>query len=135
MKAIASQHGLVLLAGAHASLAEAIDADGVHLPERMVASLPGLRAEHPRYLITTAAHELAAVEMAERLGADAIVVSPVFPSNSPSAGAPLGLDGLARLVVATTVPVYALGGIGARNATLLIGSGVAGLAAVEALAS
>lgn len=135
LRAIASRQGLVLLAGAHASLAEAIDADGVHLPERMVASLPDLRAEHPRYLITTAAHELAAIEMAERRGADAIVVSPVFPSNSPSAGAPLGLEGLARLVGATTLPVYALGGLRAHNAASLIDSGVAGLAAVEALAS
>lgn len=135
LREIANQRGLILLAGADASLAGAIDADGVHLPQRMVEGLPGLRAEHPRYLVTTAAHDLAAVEAAERSGAHAVFVSPVFPSNSPSAGAPLGLEGLTRLVGATTLPVYALGGVRAHNAASLIDSGVAGLAAVEALAS
>ena len=135
LREIAIQRGLILLAGADASLAGAIDADGVHLPQRMVAGLPELKADHPHYLVTTAAHDLAAVKAAEALGAHAVVVSPVFPSNSPSAGAPLGLEGLMRLVGATTLPVYALGGVRAHNAASLIDSGVAGLAAMEALAS
>lgn len=133
LRDIATQHGLTLLVGASAGLAEGVGADGVHLPERMVTSLPRLRAEHPRYLITAAAHDLAAVQNAGRCGADATVVSPVFASNSPSAGEPLGVNGLAALVRATALPVYALGGISAKTICQLAGSGVAGLAAVEAL--
>lgn len=133
LRDIATQHGLTLLVGASAGLAEGVGADGVHLPERMVTSLPRLRAEHPRYLITAAAHDLAAVQNAGRCGADATVVSPVFASNSPSAGEPLGVNGLAALVRATALPVYALGGISAKTVDQLAGAGVAGLAAVEAL--
>lgn len=135
LRSIASERGLMLLVGAHAGLAEGVGADGVHLPERMVASLPRLRAEHPRYLITVAAHDHAAVQAAERSGADAVVVSPVFASNSPSAGTPLDLEGLAALMSATALPVYALGGIRAATVDLLIGSGICGIAAVEGLAS
>lgn len=124
----------MLLVGAHVGLAEGVGADGVHLPERLAASLPHVRAEHPRYLITAAAHDLGALQVAERSGADAAVVSPVFPSNSPSAGEPLGLKGLNRLVRATALPVYALGGVRARTVASLEGSGVVGIAAVEALA-
>lgn len=134
LRAIANARSLTLLVGAHASLAEGIGADGVHLPERMAAIIPRLRAEHPRYLISVAAHDLDAVQAAERCGADAAVVSPVFPSNSPSAGEPLGLDGLTQLLRATSLPVYALGGVRAQTVETLIGSGVAGIAAVEALA-
>ena len=134
LREIATARGLMLLVGAHASLAEGVGADGVHLPERMAADLSRLRAEHPRYLITAAAHDLVALQAAERFGADAAVVSPVFRSNSPSAGEPLGLEGLSRLVAATTLPVYALGGVRASTAASLASCGVAGLAAVEALA-
>lgn len=134
LRAIADARSLILLAGAHASLAEGIGADGLHLPEASVAAIPRLRAEHARWLITAAAHNALAVQAAERAGADAVVVSPVFASNSPSAGEPLGIEGLKDLVAVTALPVYALGGVRARTVTQLIGSGIVGMAAVEALA-
>ena len=134
LRALADARGLLLLAGARPGLAEGIGADGLHMPERLVGEIPRLRAEHGRYLITVAAHDAAAVQDAERSGADAVIVSPVFPSSSPSAGQPLGVEGLKALVAATPLPVYALGGVRARTVTRLIGSGIAGIAAVEALA-
>lgn len=135
LRTIATERGLLLLVGAHPGLAEGIRADGLHMPQRLSAEIPRLRAEHGRWLITVAAHDLTALKAAERAQADAVVVSPIFPSNSPSAGEPLGVDGLKGLVTATSLPVYALGGIRARTATQLIGSGIVGIAAVEALAT
>ena len=134
LRTIATERGLLLLVGAHAGLAEGIGADGLHMPERLATEIPRLRAEHARWLITVAAHDRAALEAAERAGADAAVVSPVFPSNSPSAGDPLEVEGLRDLVAATPLPVYALGGVRARTVSRLIGSGIVGIAAVEALA-
>lgn len=134
LRAIASRRGLLLLAGADPDLAEAIKADGLHMPERLCSEIPDLRAARPAWLITVAAHGLAAVHAAQRAEADAIVVSPIFASNSPSAGEPLGVEGLKALVAATSLPVYALGGVRARTAPLLRGSGIVGIAAVEALA-
>lgn len=134
LRAIADARGLLLLAGAHPGLAEGIGADGLHMPERLAGEIPKLRAEHGRYLITVAAHGLKAVQAAARAGADAVVVSPVFPSRSPSAGEPLGVEGLKALVSATDLPVYALGGVRVDTAAQLAGSGVVGIAAVEALA-
>lgn len=133
LRAIADARGLLLLVGAHPGLAEGVRADGLHMPERLVGEIPKLRAEHGRYLITVAAHDLAAVQAAERAGADAVVVSPVFPSNSPSAGRPLGVEGLKEMVGATSLPVYALGGVRADTVSQLAGSGIVGIAAVEAL--
>lgn len=134
LRTIATERGLLLLVGAHAGLAEGIGADGLHMPERLAAEIPRLRAEHARWLITVAAHDRVALEAAERAGADAAVVSPVFPSNSPSAGDPLEVEGLKDLVAATPLPIYALGGVRARTVSRLIGSGIVGIAAVEALA-
>lgn len=135
LRGIADQRGLILLAGADAVLAEAIGADGVHLPEGARNLAPSLRDRRPDWLVTVAAHNRDAVLAASALGADAVVVSPVFASNSPSAGLPLGLDVLRALVTATDTPVYALGGIRAATVEGLKNIGIVGLAAVEALAA
>ena len=87
-----------------------------------------LRASHPQWILTAAAHGLAAVQ-AE---ADALLVSPVLPSNSPSAGAPLGVEAFTALVAAAKAPVYALGGVTARTAPRLADSGAFGLAGIDA---
>jgi thiamine-phosphate pyrophosphorylase len=83
-------------------------------------------------LITIAAHTDAAVIAAGAVEADALVVSPVFASNSPSAGTPLGVEGLRELVAATDTPIYALGGVRAETVEELRDTGIVGLAAVEA---
>ena len=132
LRAIADQRGLVLLVGADETLAEAIGADGVHLPERSRDLAPDLRARRPDWLITITAHDHAAAIAASAFGADALVVSPIFQGNSPSAGPALGVQGLTKLISATVTPVYALGGIGTGTVEGLKNTGVVGLAAVEA---
>lgn len=62
---------------------------------------------------------------------DAALVSAVFPSNSPSAGTPIGAHQIRTLSRQSRVPVYALGGINSRNAGCICGS--AGLAAIEGI--
>jgi thiamine-phosphate pyrophosphorylase len=135
LREITRRRGLTLLVGADAALALEIEADGLHLPERLAAEAPDLRAAHPDWLITLAAHDMAAALAGAAAGADALVVSPIFPSRSPSAGQPLGVEGLKRIVEAVRTPVYALGGVRADTATLLLDTGIVGIAAVEALSA
>jgi len=132
LAAIARRRGLILLVGADPGLAAAIGAHGLHLPERLIGRLPRLR--RPGWLITAAAHSAAAARAAARAGADAVVISPVFASASPSAGRPLGPMRFAILMKGLRIPAYALGGITPRTARRLKGTGAAGVAAVEALA-
>lgn len=135
LRTITRERGLVLLVGADIALAGTLQADGVHLPERLRGEAMNLRRSWPEALITVAAHTRAAVEAASVPEVDALVVSPVFASNSPSAGTPLGLDGLETLVRATDKPVYALGGLRPDTVDGMEKTGIVGLAAVEALAS
>jgi thiamine-phosphate pyrophosphorylase len=131
----ARRRGLMLLVGADAGLAAAIGADGVHLPERAAAKAGAIRRARPSWIVTCAAHSRHAIVRARRSGADAVVVSPVFASASPSAGRPLGPLRLAQIVTGAGLPVYALGGVSAATARRLIRSGAAGMAAVEALSA
>lgn len=131
LAAIARARGLLLLAGADPALAEAIDADGVHLPQRLVDGAADIRRTYPSWRISAAAHDVPAVQAAQQAGVEAVVVSPVFPSHSPSAGAPLGVEGLAAITASAALPVYALGGVNAKTASALVGAGVYGLAGIE----
>ena len=122
----------LLLVGLDAGLAEAIEADGVHLPERALHQAPELSASRPDWRITGAVHSEAALAAAR--GLDAAVLSPVFPAGGASAEKPaLGVHRFSRLVRGAEVPVYALGEIGAGNARSLLGSGACGIAAVSAI--
>ena len=124
----------MLLIGADAGLAKAIGAHGVHLPERLAHRARRLKSAHPHWLVTAAAHGPMAARRAIRAGADAVVVSPVFTSTSPSAGRPLGPHRLAAVARRAGGPVYGLGGVNDESAPRLLDTGLAGLAAVEGLA-
>lgn len=124
--------GVRLLIGLDAGLAAEVGADGVHLPEHALGQAEALAAAHPDWLVTGAAH--GADGVARATGLDAMVLSPVFPAGGASAVRPaLGPAGFRALAAAAARPVYALGGISARNAAGLIGCGACGLAGVEAI--
>lgn len=124
--------GCALLIGLDAALAEAVGADGVHLPERALDQAEGLKAARPDWLVTGAVHSAGALSAAGAL--DAAVLSPVLPAGGASADRPaLGLEAFARLVRSAPCPVYALGGLNAGNAHGLVGSGACGLAGVSAI--
>jgi thiamine-phosphate pyrophosphorylase len=129
----ARSRGLILLIGADEKLADRVGADGVHLPERAFQRARVVRRRRPWWIITGAVHSQAALARAARLGLDAALASVIFPSNSPSAKAPLGPVRLALMAKGAGVPVYALGGVNGRTAKRLIGLGVSGFAAAEGL--
>jgi len=127
LQVILQGQGARLLIGADSGLALRVGADGVHLPERLAWRAVSLRGRFS--LITAAAHSLRAARAA---GPDAVVVSTVFPSNSPSAGPAMGPVRFAALVRAAGRPVYALGGVTHETARRLRSTGAAGLAGIEA---
>ena len=128
----ARRRGLLVLAGADASLAARIGADGVHLPERAAIKARGVRRARPTWIVTAAAHSGAAIVRARRSGVDAVFVSPIFASASPSAGRPIGALRFAALTIEAKLPLVALGGINAKTARRLARTHAAGIAAIEA---
>lgn len=124
----------LLFIGLDAELAEAVEADGVHLPERALSVARELSAARPDWRITGAAHSAQSLVRGRAEGLDAAVLSPVFAAGGASAGRPpLGVRRFSHLAGAASVPVYALGGVDSGNARSLIGSGACGLAAVSGI--
>jgi len=64
---------------------------------------------------------------------DALFISSLFPSRSPSAGEPIGTTALKDTAARLPIPIFALGGVDAGTAPQLLSSGAAGLAAIEGL--
>lgn len=69
---------------------------------------------------------------AEALGADYLGVT-VFSTATKPAARPVRLEGLRDIVVATPLPVVAIGGIDASNAREVLSAGAAGVAVVSAV--
>ena len=126
--------GLVCLIALDWRLAAAVGADGVHLPERGPAAGALLWLRQRKGLLTMAAHSGRAIARATRLGADAIILSPVFATASHPTARTLGSLRFAALTRATSQPVIALGGISDANVARLAHTRARGFAAIGGLA-
>jgi thiamine-phosphate pyrophosphorylase len=132
---LSRRRGVLFFVGASIPLAIALHADGLHLPQRLARRAGDIRRLSRRFMITAAAHDFPAALRARRSGVDAVVVSAVFPSESPSAGKPIGPRRFATIVRRLDLAVYGLGGIDARTIRRLGLTGAAGVAAVGGVAN
>jgi thiamine-phosphate pyrophosphorylase len=119
---------LCVLAAGDPELAVRLGAQGFHLPEARAREAAHWRARFPDMFITASAHSLRALAVAH---VDAVFLSPVFPTESHPERAALTAVRANAIARQACVPVYALGGIDARNAKRL--HGFAGIAAIGAL--
>ncbi len=115
VKAAARERGLILLAGG----TERWGGDGTHGRGRRLHG--GLR--------TAPVHNMREIRAAERSGADAVFLSPVFATRSHPGAEPLGPLCFRALARRTELPVIALGGMNADRARKL---GAYGWAAIDA---
>jgi len=133
LRELTAKQGRQFLIGNDPELAERMGADGVHFSRDETLSGPiEWRAKRPDWIITMAGLKSGAY-LAPLDSLDALFISSVFASRSPSAGTPIGVDALQERATRLPVPVFALGGIDAGTAPQLLGSGAAGLAAIEGL--
>ncbi len=130
---LANEHGACLIVNGDIDLADALEADGVHLGKGTV-SVSALRAGGYKGLIGYSAHSGEEAARAFSEGADFVTLSPVFPTNSKfSAGPVLGLDKFERELAIANGRVYALGGVGAENASSCIERGAHGVGLIGAI--
>ena len=69
---------------------------------------------------------------AAAFGADYLGITVWATPTKPEA-LPMGLDGLAAVVAASSLPVVGIGGVSAQNATEVLGAGASGIAVVSAV--
>jgi thiamine-phosphate pyrophosphorylase len=107
-----------------------LEADGVHLGG---SDSGAERAIEHGLMLGTSAATIDEALAGEELGATYVGAGPIWPTpTKPDADPPIGLDGLAEICGAVSVPVVAIGGIDATNASQCIEAGAAGVAVVRA---
>jgi thiamine-phosphate pyrophosphorylase len=128
--ALCRESGVEFVVNDDVEAALALAADGVHLGRSdegaALAAAAGL-------LLGLSASSVAEARDAEARGATYVGAGPVWPTPSKADGdPPTGVEGLAEICRAVSIPVVAIGGIDASNAGECIRAGAVGVAVIRA---
>jgi thiamine-phosphate pyrophosphorylase len=128
-RAVEAVHGWParILVNGRIDVALAAEAHGVHLPAGSIAADIWRAIVPAQFLFAVSCHS--ADEIRTAGAANFAVFGPVFPS--PGKGPALGLQALEDAISASSVPVFALGGVNAQNAQTCIDAGASGIAAIR----
>jgi len=107
-----------------------LGADGVHLGRSDEGAERAVAAE---LLLGTSAASVEEARAGEALGAAYVGAGPVWATPAkPDADPAIGLEGLAEICRAVSIPVVAIGGVDVFNAADCIRAGAAGVAVIRA---
>ena len=127
---VAKSHNVTFVVNDDVEAALQLHADGVHLGQ---SDEGAERAVEEGLLVGVSAADVGQAIEAERLGVRYIGAGPIWATPSkPDADPAIGLDGLAGIASAVSIPVVAIGGIDATNAGACISAGATGLAVIRA---
>ena len=134
LRELTRRSGARLLVNDRIDVALAVGADGVHLPVDSFTPADARRLLGPKALIGASTHSVEQARGAATGGANFIVFGPVFDTPSKQVfGAPVGLDALAQVTQAVTLPVVAIGGLTADRVAGVRQRGAHGVAVVAAI--
>lgn len=138
LRYICKSRKIKFLVAGDIALSLLLDADGIHFPEFMLQEAHNIRSEHPNLFLSVAAHNELTVKTAHEIGMDAVLLAPIFstdshPETHDDKNLTIGIEKLTTFCKNTEIPIYALGGINHQNAIDLLRSGVAGIAAIRGL--
>lgn len=106
--ALAHASGAKVLLNGDVALAQEVGADGVQLTAAQRVAC----AERPAVdWCSASCHSAEELRLAEKLGCDFAVLSPVLPTQSHPGAAHLGWESFAAIAAGSSIPVYALGGL------------------------
>ena len=132
---LARQHHALLFINDRIDVALAVGADGAHLGPDDVPVDAARRVVPPGFLLGYSTDDPGDAAAAARGGADYIGCGAVFgtTTKAEAAGERIGLERLAEVARAVSIPVVGIGGITAENAGAVRAAGAAGVAVVGAV--
>lgn len=125
--------GLICIINDRADLASVVGADGVHLGQEDINVHDARRMLGPQAIIGVSTHSMEQVNQAMQAGADYIGVGPCFPSKTKEFSEYPGLALVQQVAQATSLPAFAVGGIGPNNIKEIVQAGLKRVAVGMAL--
>jgi len=130
LRVLTERAGVALLVNGFWQVANAIGADGVQIPDGD-CDMSEIRSQlGPQALLGRSCHDLAGV-LASLATADFVTLSPY--SAVPEEAPPLPSEMARKICHATSLPVFALGGITTKRAATALASGAHGIAVIRAV--
>lgn len=114
-------------------IARTINADGVHVGQSDMKAGKVREILGEDKILGVSAQTVEQALLAEKEGADYLGVGAVFPTGSKADAEDVSLDILKEICSAVSIPVVAIGGIGAGNVSKLENSGISGIAVISAI--
>ncbi len=134
IRRVCSRYDATFIVNDRVEEARAAGADGVHVGKGDAAIADARTILGSAAIIGTSADSPESARVAQRDGADYLGVGHVFATASKSKpGPPIGLETLAAVCRAVTVPVIAIGGITIETAPGVVRAGAHGIAVIGAV--
>ncbi len=131
LRQLTLMHSALFSVNPYPALAEWVDADGVHLPESVLAHPP---AELTERLVGYSVHSTAKAQEAVSVGADYLLVGTMFPTASHPDKTPEGVELLRAIHRQVSLPLVAIGGITPERVGECLEAGAVGVAVVSGIA-
>jgi thiamine-phosphate pyrophosphorylase len=134
IKDFLKDRGVPLIINDRVDVAQAIEADGVHLGQTDMPLEVAKKILGDSMIIGISAESLPDAIAAEQGGADYLGVSPIYATPTKTDTAPpLGLERLRKIRKAVRLPLVGIGGLNPDNAAEVIRNGADGVAVVSAI--
>jgi thiamine-phosphate pyrophosphorylase len=133
IKELCKRYHVPFVINDNVEIALAMNADGVHVGQSDMEAGDVRARLGADKIIGVSAHNVEEALLAQQRGADYLGVGAVFPTGSKDDAAVMSHETLKAICKAVSIPVVAIGGIGAHNVMELSGSGVCGIAVISAI--
>jgi thiamine-phosphate pyrophosphorylase len=134
MKALTNEYGAQLFINDRVDVALSVEAGGVHLGRESIPVQAVRKIAGKTLMIGVSTHTIEEAIEAEKDGADFITLGPVYETPSKvNHGKPIGIETLRKAKSATTLPIFAVGGIKPGNVREIKEAGADGIALISAI--
>ncbi|BBM43222.1 thiamin-phosphate pyrophosphorylase [Leptotrichia wadei] len=135
VKKICKNYGALFIINDRLDIAQAVEADGVHLGQTDMPIEKARKILKNKFLIGATARNAKEAKKAELSGADYIGSGAIFGTNTKGNAKKLEMEDLKKIVNSVKIPVFAIGGINISNVSLLKNIGLQGICLVSGILS
>ena len=134
LRKIAAKEGALFIVNDRCDLAQAVEADGVHLGQGDLPYIEARMLLGSAKIIGLSTHNAEQVRQADKLNPDYIGFGPIFkPASKHDHDPVVGLEGLQQIRPLTALPIFAIGGIQADQVKTTLQAGANGIAVISAV--
>ena len=135
VKEICKNYGVLFIINDRLDIAQAVEADGVHLGQSDMPIEKAKEILKNKFLIGVTARNVDEAIKAELEGADYIGSGAIFGTSTKNNAKKLEMEDLKKIVNSVKIPVFAIGGININNVWMLKNIGLQGICSVSGILS